>query len=78
MTFVFDVTKFDESKSELVKRMNEINFLGVKDIDDVITFINVRNAKAIIVSERQITIDYEDYFYVIKPGKVEHHLYIKI
>jgi hypothetical protein len=78
MTFIFDVTKFDESKSELVTRINKINFLGVKDIDETITFINIRNAKAVIVKKDQIEIDYEDYFYVIAPGKIEEQRYIKI
>jgi hypothetical protein len=77
MAFIFDVNDFNICKSGLLSQLDEINFLGVKDIDGVTTFINLRNAEEIVVNTNEIRIEFTDYFYIIEPGSFTRKYYIK-
>jgi hypothetical protein len=77
MAFIFDVKDFNVNKSGLLSHLDEINFLGVKDIDGITTFINLRNAEEIVVNNNEIRIEFSDYFYVIEQGSFTRKYYIK-
>jgi hypothetical protein len=77
MTFIFDVKDFNVNKSGLLSQLDEINFLGVKDVTGITTFINLRNAEEIVVNNNEIRIEFADYFYVIEPGSFRQKYYIK-
>ncbi len=78
MTFIFDVKNFNIYKSALLAYVNEINFLGVKDSDGTVTFINLKNAERIIVTADQIRIEFDDYYYVITPDEFRYERYVKL
>ncbi len=78
MTFIFDVKNFNIYKSALLAYVNEINFLGVKESDGTITFINLRDAERIIVSAEAIRIEFIDYYYLIMPHEFRYERYVKL
>ncbi len=76
-TFIFDVTQFNIYRSALESAMNDIKFLGVKEPSGLIKFINLRHANEIVISTEDITIYFDDYYYVITPDGVYKKYYIK-
>ncbi len=78
MTFIFDVKQFEIYKQALESHMDKINFLGIKNEEGVITFINLKDVRQVIMYTGQIRIEYENYYYVITPEGIEHHMYTEI
>jgi hypothetical protein len=70
MTFIFDVTEFNIYRNALEAHLDKINFLGVKNKEGVIKFINLRDAIEVTMNTDMIRIEFSDYFYIITPGGV--------
>jgi hypothetical protein len=77
-TFIFDIKEFDTYKFALQLQLNNINFLGVRDVNERIIFINLKDVRQVIMYTGQIRIEYENYYYVITPEGIEHHMYTEI
>jgi hypothetical protein len=76
-TFVFDVKHFGTYRSALESHLDHIRFLGVKDIGGFTKYINLRYAREIVINPNEITIYYDDYYYIIDEKGIQKRHYVK-